>query len=85
MWGPALAGPSRAAGDSNSRDGRLRSGTAALAIGAFSLGRVWDAAPARSTDSVADVTDISERLLRSEVEEYLERSQRVLVQPGELR
>ena len=39
----------------------------------------------RSTDSVADVTNISERLLRSEVEEYLERSQRVLVEPGELR
>ena len=54
-------------------------GTAALAIGAFSLGRVWDTAPAPSTDSVAAVTDISGRLLRSEVEEYLERSQRVLV------
>ena len=55
-------------------------GTAALAIGAFSLGRVWDPAPAPSTDSVAEVTDISDRLLRSEVEEYLERSQRVLVE-----
>ena len=28
---------------------------------------------------MADVTDISERLLRSELDEYLERSQRVLV------
>lgn len=55
-------------------------GTVALAIGAFSLGRVWDPAPAPSTDSVAEVTDISDRLLRSEVEEYLERSQRVLVE-----
>ena len=55
-------------------------GTVALAIGAFSLGRVWDPAPAPSTDSVAEVADISDRLLRSEVEEYLERSQRVLVE-----
>jgi hypothetical protein len=55
-------------------------GTAVLAIGAFSLGRVWDPPSAPSPEAIADVTDVNERLLRSEVEEYLERSQRALVE-----
>lgn len=66
----------------------LAAGAAALAIGSFTLGRVWGPAPVPSTDvasgvsrtAPADARVASERLLRSEVEEHLERSQRVLVE-----
>jgi len=51
-----------------------------LLVAAFAAGRVWDrpreAAPAIA---VADET-MSERLLRAEVEDHLERSQRMLVE-----
>ncbi len=51
-----------------------------LLVAAFAAGRVWDrprdAAPAIA---VADET-LSERLLRAEVEDHLERSQRMLVE-----
>jgi hypothetical protein len=56
---------------------------AALAVGSFALGRVWDtpASPAPSPRvSSDDVRPLSERMLRSEVEEHLERSQNVLVE-----
>ena len=57
-------------------------GAVALAAGSFALGRVWAPAPAPgpSIESVADAGTIGERLLRTEVEEHLERSQRVLVE-----
>jgi hypothetical protein len=59
----------------------LAASAAALAIGSFALGRAWDTprlAPAVA--SVEDARAISERMLRNEVEEHLERSQRVLVE-----
>jgi hypothetical protein len=59
-------------------------GAVALAAASFTLGRVWSPvavpAPGPSTEVVADAKSIGERLLRSEVEEHLERSQRVLVE-----
>jgi hypothetical protein len=55
-------------------------GTAALAVASFALGRVWDAPSPPSVASVAETQSVSERMLRSEVEEHLERSQRVLVE-----
>jgi hypothetical protein len=67
----------------------LAGGMAVLLLGSFALGRVWERAPrkddvepraggahvseGRSPDSV------TERLLRAEMEDHLERSQRVLV------
>ena len=53
---------------------------AGLAIGSFALGRVWDrpvSAPPGA--SASTVTSIGERVLRSEVEDHLERSQRVFL------
>lgn len=63
----------------------LAAAAVALAAASFALGRVWAPAPAPlpgpSIGSVAsDAGTIGERLLRSEVEEHLERSQRVLVE-----
>ena len=59
-------------------------GAVALAAASFTLGRVWSPVPAPapgpSTEVVADAKSIGERLLRSEVEEHLERSQRVLAE-----
>lgn len=58
----------------------LAASVAALAVGSFALGRVWDT-PATSTRvSTTDGHELSERMLRSEVEEHLERSQRVFVE-----
>jgi anti-sigma factor RsiW len=58
----------------------LAASVAALAVGSFALGRIWDT-PASSTRTTAgDVRAVSERMLRSEVEEHFERSQRVLVE-----
>lgn len=61
----------------------LAAAAVALAAGSFALGRVWAPAPVPgpALESVAgDAGTIGERLLRSEVEEHLERSQRVLVE-----
>lgn len=61
----------------------LAAAAVALAAGSFALGRVWAPAPVPgpSIESVAgDAGTIGERLLRTEVEEHLERSQRVLVE-----
>jgi putative zinc finger protein len=59
----------------------LAASVAALAVGSFALGRVWDTPTTLPT--IADSTatrELGERMLRSEVEEHLERSQRVLVE-----
>ena len=51
-----------------------------LVVAAFAAGRVWDRPTASSPDiAVADAVT-PERLLRSEVEDHLERSQRMLVE-----
>lgn len=52
---------------------------AALAAGSFALGRVWDR-PAPEAAPAADDRAFTERMLHGEVEEYLERSQRVFVE-----
>ena len=59
----------------------LAASVAALAVGSFALGRVWDTptTPPKVADNTA-TRELSERMLRSEVEEHLERSQRVLVE-----
>ena len=57
----------------------LAGGMLALLIGAFSLGRVWDTPPSSGRAPVVDESALSERLLQAEVEDHLERSQRVLV------
>jgi hypothetical protein len=59
----------------------LAASVAALAVGSFALGRVWDTPT--TTPKIAEsigTRELSERMLRSEVEEHLERSQRVLVE-----
>ena len=58
----------------------LAASVAALAVGSFALGRVWDTPTTPSRVSTPDVRELSERMLRSEVEEHLERSQRVFVE-----
>ena len=58
----------------------LAASVAALAVGSFALGRVWDTPTTSPGASTADVRELSERMLRSEVEEHLERSQRVFVE-----
>jgi hypothetical protein len=58
----------------------LAAATVALAAGSFALGRVWDAPAVPSVESANDARAVTERLLRSEIEEHLERSQRVLVE-----
>jgi hypothetical protein len=55
-------------------------GAVALAIGSFTLGRSWDPPAAAPIEPSADTQALSERLLRTEVEEHLERSQRVLME-----
>jgi hypothetical protein len=61
---------------------------AALLLASFTLGRVWERAPRKDDPAPAlsvaatrgGTTDaMTERLLRSEMEDHLERSQRVLV------
>jgi hypothetical protein len=56
----------------------LAGGMAALLVVSFMLGRVWDHAPRNETASSSDAA-VRERLLRTEVEDHFERSQRVLV------
>ena len=58
----------------------LAASVAALAVGSFALGRIWDTPTTSPPVSTPDVRELSERMLRSEVEEHLERSQRVLVE-----
>jgi anti-sigma factor RsiW len=58
----------------------LAASAAALAVFSFWLGRAWAPSPAVSPESMADVRSVTERLLRTEVEEHLERSQRVLME-----
>lgn len=58
----------------------LAASVAALAVGSFALGRIWDTPVSSTRTSAGDVRAVSERMLRSEVEEHLERSQRVLVE-----
>ena len=57
----------------------LAGGMAALLLGAFSLGRVWDTPLSVTPASIVDLRELQERLLQAEVEDHLERSQRVLV------
>ncbi|HEY1308019.1 MAG TPA: hypothetical protein VGF24_30910 [Vicinamibacterales bacterium] len=56
----------------------LAGGMAALLVAAFMLGRVWEQAPRRDAPST-DARTLRERLLQAEVEDHLDRSQRVLV------
>jgi hypothetical protein len=58
----------------------LAASVAVLAVGSFALGRVWDTPTTSPGVSTANVHELSERMLRSEVEEHLERSQRVFVE-----
>ena len=58
----------------------LAASVAALAVGSFALGRVWGTPTTPPRVSTADVRELSERMLRSEVEEHLERSQRIFVE-----
>jgi hypothetical protein len=58
----------------------LAAAAVALAAGSFALGRVWDRPSTRPESPTADARALNERLLRSEVEQHLERSQRVLVE-----
>jgi hypothetical protein len=51
-----------------------------LLVAAFATGRVWDRPPQPSSTSPGDNRVSSERLLRAEVEDHLERSQRMLVE-----
>ena len=58
----------------------LAGGLAALLVASFSLGRVWDRAPVADRSLPVDASSVSERLIRTEVENHLERSQRALVE-----
>jgi putative zinc finger protein len=58
----------------------LAASVAALAVGSFALGRVWDTPTTSPRITTTDMRELSERMLRSEVEEHLERSQRVFVE-----
>jgi len=67
------------------RQWALAGGMAVLLLSSFMLGRVWERAPHRdepapqASSPVPGATDaMTERLLRAEVEDHLERSQRVL-------
>ena len=51
-----------------------------LLVAAFAAGRVWDRPPVRSSAAIVDDRATTERMLRAEVEDHLERSQRVLVE-----
>jgi len=53
---------------------------AALVVAAFAAGRAWDRQTPELPDRAGDQQSINERLLRAEVEDHLERSQRVLVE-----
>jgi anti-sigma factor RsiW len=58
----------------------LAAAAVALAAGSFALGRVWDTPSAPPVAPVDPGLAASGRMLRNEVEEHFERSQRVLVE-----
>jgi hypothetical protein len=58
----------------------LAASAAALALASFWLGRVWAPAAAPTVATVSGAPSVSERMLRNEVEEHLERTQRVLLE-----
>ena len=51
-----------------------------LLVAAFTAGRIWERPPAGSSARGVDEQNLNERLLRAEVEDHLERSQRMLVE-----
>jgi len=51
-----------------------------LLVAAFAAGRVWDQPPASAPDVAVVDAAMPDRLLRAEVEDHLERSQRMLVE-----
>ncbi len=51
-----------------------------LLVAAFAAGRVWDRPAQESSTAEVDDPMLTERLLRAEVEDHLERSQRMLVE-----
>lgn len=51
-----------------------------LLVAAFAAGRVWDRPAERSSTADVDEVMVTERLLHAEVEDHLERSQRMLVE-----
>jgi hypothetical protein len=58
----------------------IAAGVAVLVVAAFAAGRIWDR-PSREPSTVANGDSmVTERLLRAEVEDHLERSQRMLVE-----
>jgi hypothetical protein len=84
MWArlePVVSGFSRTKDVRELPRWALAACVAGLAVGSFALGRVWDRpAPAPANETAADPRALSERLLRSEVEDHLERSQRVFLE-----
>jgi hypothetical protein len=58
----------------------LAGGLAMLVVAAFLLGRVSNRAPVPAPDAVTSAAILTERLVRSEVEDHFERSQRMLVE-----
>ena len=58
----------------------VAAGIGVLMVAAFTAGRVWQRPVAESSRGAADDRPVSERLLRAEVEDHLERSQRVLAE-----
>jgi hypothetical protein len=60
----------------------LAAGVAALLVAAFALGRVSNREPVSPPppSSASNATSLAERLVRNEVEDHFERSQRVLVE-----
>jgi hypothetical protein len=58
----------------------MAAAVAALVVAAFAAGRVWERPPDVPTSPSTDGQAGTERLLRSEVEDHLERSQRVLAE-----
>lgn len=58
----------------------IAAGIGVLLVAAFAAGRVWDRPTAAAPDVAVVDAATPERLLRSEVEEHLERSQRMLVE-----
>jgi hypothetical protein len=53
---------------------------AVLVVGAFALGRVWDRPPAEPSEPIAIDWASADRVLRAEVEDHFDRSERVLVE-----
>jgi anti-sigma factor RsiW len=58
----------------------LAAGIAALIVGAFTAGRLWDQRVGLIPEETANTSSAGQRLLDSEVEDHFERSQRVLVE-----